>query len=504
MVKRYLTTPIYYVNAEPHIGHAYTNLATDSLARFYRAMGDEVFFLTGTDEHGEKVGRTATEEDKKPQEFVDEVVKTFRQLWQDLKLSHDGFIRTTDEQHVEAVQHVFQQLYDQGDIYLDTYEGPYCVHCETYWSENKLDDQGNCPECHRQVEYISEDSYFFRLTKYLPDLHDHLQANPEFVRPESRYNEVVSLLDEGVQDLSVSRTKFDWGITVPFDEDHVVYVWFDALLNYLSGIGYPQPKFNKWWPPEVQFIGKDILRFHAVIWPCMLMALGVKLPKRIQAHGWWTLEGDKISKSKGNVVDPRELANQFGRDALRYFLLRRIPFGEDGVMSDEGLIELINGDLANNLGNLVNRSLSLVEKFAGGVIPEPAELGNNLQKPGDFAAQHRQRYIELMKDVKFDRALKEVMLFASKTNRWLQEEAPWKLDREQDKEQIEAILYQLCEALNEIAYLIEPVMPETANEIRSRLDVDQEDNLKTRRWGELNGGEKVTRGEPLFPRIDEA
>ncbi len=502
MAKRYLTTPIYYVNAEPHIGHAYTNIATDSLARFYRTMGDDVYFLTGTDEHGEKVGRTANEEGKEPQEFVDEVVKTFRRLWQDLKLSHDGFIRTTDQRHVEAVQHVFQQLYDQGDIYLDTYEGPYCVHCETYWSENKLDDQGNCPECNRAVEYISEDSYFFRLTKYIPELRKHLEANPKFVSPESRYNEVVNLLNEGVQDLSVSRTKFDWGIPVPFDEDHVVYVWFDALLNYLSGIGYPNKKFEDWWPPKVQFIGKDILRFHAVIWPCMLMALDVALPERVQAHGWWTLEGDKISKSKGNVVDPRELAHQFGRDALRYFLLRRIPFGEDGVMSDEGLVELINGELANNLGNLVNRSLSMVEKFADGIVPKPEELETDLESPADFAAQHRQNFIELMEDLKFDRALKELMLFTSKTNRWLQEEAPWKLDREENRERINAILYQLCEALNEISYLAEPVMPETAAEIKKRLEVSEQGNLETRRWGELKGGEKVTIGDPLFPRID--
>lgn len=352
MARRYLTTPIYYVNAEPHVGHAYTNLATDTLARFYRELGDEVFFLTGTDEHGEKVERTAREQGKSPTELVNEVVETFRQLWADFELSHSDFIRTTDERHTRAVQKVFERLHEQGDIYLDTYEGPFCVHCETHWTENRLDEDGNCPECHREVEYISEASYFFRLEKYIPRLKKHLEQNPDFIRPESRYNEVLSLIDEGVHDLSISRTKFDWGIQVPFDEDHVIYVWFDALLNYLSGIGYPESEFKDWWPPEVQVIGKDILRFHGVIWPCMLMALDLELPERIQAHGWWTLEGDKISKSRGNVVDPRELAEEYGRDALRYFLLKRIPFGEDGTMSDDALVELINGDLANNLGNL--------------------------------------------------------------------------------------------------------------------------------------------------------
>ncbi len=503
MAKRYLTTPIYYVNAEPHIGHAYTNLATDTLARYYRLKGDEVFFLTGTDEHGEKVEHTAKEQGQEPQNFVDGVVKTFQQLWDDLELTHSDFIRTTDQRHVKAVQQIFQQLYDQGDIYLDTYEGPYCIHCEAYWTAGRLDEEDNCPDCHREVKYISEESYFFRLTKYLPELQKYLEENPDFVRPEGRYNEVLKLLDQGVEDLSISRTKFSWGIPVPFDTEHVVYVWFDALLNYLSGIGYPGAEFSQWWPPEIQIIGKDILRFHAVFWPCMLMALDLDLPRRIHAHGWWTLRGDKISKSLGNVVDPRDLADRYGKDALRYFLLKRIPFGADGTLSDQDIVEVINGDLANNLGNLVNRSLTMVKKFADGVIPQQPEQATD-NDLSNLAQKIRAEFIDEMENASFDRALKAIFQLVAETNRWLQEKAPWKLNRETDGEQLDFILYNICESINEVAYLIEPVMPDSSAQIRQRLGLTEKNKapLNERSWGELQGGEKITIGQPLFPRID--
>ncbi len=498
MARRFLTTPIYYVNAEPHIGHAYTNLATDALARFYRAAGDDVYFLTGTDEHGEKIERTARDQNKTPEELVDEVVETFRQLWSDLNLSHDRFIRTTDAEHEAGVQHAFQQLYDQGDIYLDTFEGPYCVPCESYWTESQLEDGENCPSCGRPVEHLSEESYFFRITDYLDDLEDFLDDNPGFVRPRTRLNEVRNMVETNEGDLSVSRTRFDWGVPVPFDDDHVVYVWFDALLNYLTGIGYPEEDYKKWWPADVHVIGKDILRFHAVIWPCMLMALDIEPPRRVHAHGWWTLEGEKISKSTGNVVDPRELADEYGRDQLRYFLLRQIPFGDDGVMSDRAIVETINSDLANDLGNLVSRVLNMIDQYREGSVPEVNPAGELAGAAKDARTAYRER----MEELAFDRALKSLLEFVRHVNGWLQEQAPWEMHGDDAREdQLDEVLYELAEALNEIAYLSRAVMPESAAEIWNRLDHDPGQTLADREWGELSGGESISVGSALFPRI---
>lgn len=502
MPSRYLTTPIYYVNAEPHIGHAYTNLATDALARFYRQCGDDVFFLTGTDEHGEKVQQKAQERDMTPEELVDEVVVTFEDLWSDLRISHDDFIRTTEDRHERAVQHLFEQLREQDDIYKDVYEGAYCIPCETHWSETQLEEDETCPDCGREVEYREETSYFFRITRYLDQLEEYLDQHPDFIRPSHRLNEVREMIENNEGDLSISRTRFDWGIPVPGDEDHVIYVWFDALINYLSGIGYPDESYKDWWPADVHVIGKDILRFHGMIWPCMLMAAGVELPHHVHAHGWWTLKGEKISKSKGNTVDPRELAEEYGRDQLRFFLLRQIPFGEDGTMSDQAMVETINGNLANDLGNLVNRVLNMIEQYRDGRLPEPhseSPEGSLREQASDARAV----YVDRMGEMSFDRALRAVFEFVTETNKWIQDRAPWELSDDEDRQdELDDILYHAAEALNEIAYLTNATMPESADAIWDRLDHRPEDNLEDRSWGELDGGEAISKGSPLFPRIE--
>ena len=500
MPNRYLTTPIYYVNAEPHIGHAYTNLATDALARFYRQCGENVFFLTGTDEHGEKIQRTAEENNTSPEQLVDDVVVTFQSLWDDLHISHDRFIRTTEPDHVHATQHFFEILQEQGDIYLDTYEGPYCVPCESHWTEAQLEDE-RCPSCGREIEYLEEESYFFRIGNYLPQLEEHLRKHPEFVRPEHRLNEVLEMVENHEGDLSISRTRFNWGIPVPGDEDHVIYVWFDALINYLSGIGYPDENYQKWWPAHVHVIGKDILRFHALIWPCMLMAADLELPRRIHAHGWWTLEGEKISKSKGNTVDPRELADEYGRDALRFFLLRQIPFGEDGTMSDQAIVETINGNLANDLGNLVNRVLSMIEQYRDGIIPEVSS-NDSVPPIADNAKTTRRQFVQYMENIQFDRAIRVVFSWIGEVNTWLQTRAPWNLDGDgEDSKELNYILYHGAESLNEIAYLLYSIMPEASQEIWTRLDCPADQTVLDRQWGELKGGESTSKGSQLFPRI---
>ncbi|MBQ3402261.1 MAG: methionine--tRNA ligase [Synergistaceae bacterium] len=499
----YITTPIYYVNDIPHIGHAYTTTACDAIARYKRMKGYDVFFLTGTDEHGQKIQSAAEAKGETPQQLVDRVHQKFRELCTLLNASNDDFIRTTEERHIKAVQAVFRQLMEQGDIYKGTYTGYYCVPDETYIPENSMGPNKTCPDCGRPLTLMEEESYFFRASKYVPQLIDYYEHNLKAVMPKIRYNEIMSFLKSGVHDQSVSRTSLKWGVPVPGDERHVVYVWFDALVNYMTAAGYldDREKFARYWPHVRHMVGKDIIRFHCVIWPLMLIALGADLPVEVFAHGWWTVDGEKMSKTRKNVVDPFKVVNEYGLDPFRYFMLREVPFGNDGDFSELSLVGRINSDLANDLGNLLNRTLQMIRSYRGGKVPgSPGK-----SELSEMSAAILERYDTAMNEYAFDVALKAVWEFIGRSNKFIDETMPWKLAKEEaQSSRLDYVLLNLYEALRFTALLIAPVMPDTSARIWSQLGLEGEPvkmMIDAFRWGDGEGA-AIGKSEVLFPRID--
>jgi methionyl-tRNA synthetase len=504
----YITTPIYYPSDNLHIGHAYTTVAADCMARFKRMQGRDVFYLTGTDEHGQKIERVAREKGKEPIEHVDEIVANIRKLWDLLLISNTDFIRTTEERHEKLVQKIFQKVYDQGDIFISEYEGWYCNPCETYFTERQLVD-GKCPDCGREVELLKEESYFFNMAKYAPRLMEHIVAHPEFIQPESRRNEVVNFIKGGLEDLCVSRTSFSWGVPVPFNRKHVVYVWFDALINYLTGIGYleDEAKFNKYWPADVHLMAKDIIRFHAIIWPIMLMALDLPLPKKVCAHGWIMLDGGKMSKSKGNVVDPAILVSKYGVDAVRYYLLKELTFGQDGLYSEGIMVTRINSDLANDLGNLVSRTIAMIVKYFAGIVPAVDETDAVDEELQQTACTVFQEATDKLEKLDFSGYLIAVSRLVSRANKYIDETEPWNLAKsEAGKKRLATVMYNLVETIRIALLLTAPAMPtllERANRQLNIFDLAtplQWDDAGV--WGMTPVAAKVNKGESLFPRID--
>ena len=504
--KFYITTPIYYPSAEFHIGHCYTTIIADALARYKRLSGYDVFFQTGTDEHGQKIEKKAEEKGVTPKEYVDPIIENAKDLWEKLGISYDYFIRTTDEDHCKRVQEIFKKMYDKGDIYKGEYKGLYCTPCESFWTESQLDENGKCPDCHRDVHEVSEEAYFFKLSKYQDRLVKYYEDNPTFIQPESRKNEMLNnFIKPGLEDLCVSRTSFNWGIPVSFDKKHVIYVWVDALSNYITSLGYPDTlddKYKKYWPADLHLVGKEIVRFHTIIWPCMLMSLEVPLPKQVFGHGWLIIDGGKISKSLGNYKDPREYINTYGVDAVRYYALREVPFGNDGNFSEDLLIARTNADLVNTLGNLVNRTIAMNKKYFDSKVENPGVVESVDDSLVSYAKMLPSLVESKMNALKVNEALEDIFELLKRSNKYIDETTPWVLAKDESKkERLQTVLYNLLESIRISAILLRAFIPSTSDKIFKMLNTKNIE-FDTLEFGNLETGITLNEAEILFNRIE--
>ena len=507
----FVSTPIYYVNGDPHVGSAYTTIAADVINRFNKAMGMDTYFMTGLDEHGQKVEEAAKKNGFTPQGWTDKMTPNFKNMWTALNIKYDDFIRTTEDRHKKAVKNILKVVHEKGDIYKGEYEGKYCVSCETFYPENQLNGSNNCPDCGKELILLKEESYFFKMSKYADQLLKHIDENPDFILPHSRRNEVIAFIKQGLQDLSISRNTFTWGIPIDFAPGHITYVWFDALTNYLTSAGYTNDDehFDKFWNKSrvVHLIGKDIIRFHAIIWPCMLLSAGIKLPDSIVAHGWWTSEGEKMSKSKNNVVNPYDEIKKYGVDAFRYYLLREASFGTDGDYSTKGVVGRLNSDLANDLGNLLNRTLGMYKKYFGGIIvasDENEPIDDEIKSMFDETVTEINKYMYYFE---FSKALETLWKFISRLNKYIDETMPWALAKDETKKlRLAAVMNILCEGLYKIAFFIAPFMPESAQKISAQLGIEKDiTNLRfddIKEWNVFKDGHKLGEASPIFPRIE--